>query len=404
MYKNKTIAVVVPAYNEEKLISKTINTIPNFVDRIIVIDDKSKDNTTNIVKSLQKNNDRLILIKHDKNKGVGKAIKTGYKKALDLEIDITAVMAGDAQMDPDQLSKLLDPIIEKRADYTKGNRLLSRDLKKMPKTRQRGNAVLTILTKVSSGYWNIMDPQNGYTAASKQVLETLVNEQIYLGYGYCNDILVKLNIYNFKVMDVVMPPKYGEEVSGIKLRKYVPKLSWLLLKQFFFRINKKYGGINFHPLLLFFYFGLLLFTSGVTLGAYLVYNRILIGEYSIGTVVLTSLLLTVGLQLLLFAMLFDEMSTKYYIIEKKIKNNKKGFLSRIIHDYWGINFHPLLLFFVGGMILFTSGLFMGGYVLFLRISGYLYSSGTIILVVLLITTGLQLLLFSMLFDYENNQE
>lgn len=174
MYKQNKIVVVVPAYNEEKLISKTVTTMPNFVDKIIVVDDKSKDNTVNIVESLQQNfSDRLILIKHELNRGVGGAIKTGYKKALDLKMDITAVMAGDAQMDPNQLTKLLNPIIEGKADYTKGNRLEYPERLNMPKIRRFGNSILTLLTKIASGYWKIIDPENCYTAISRRALKEM---------------------------------------------------------------------------------------------------------------------------------------------------------------------------------------------------------------------------------------
>ena len=162
MYKKKKIAVVIPAYNEEKLISKTITTIPKYVDKIVVIDDCSNDDTISNVTSLKKDlSDKLILIKHEKNLGVGEAIKTGYKKALELEIDITTVMAGDGQMNPDELYKLLDPIIDNKADYTKGNRLTHKEKIKMPRYRALGNGLLTFLTKIASGYWNIIDPQNG---------------------------------------------------------------------------------------------------------------------------------------------------------------------------------------------------------------------------------------------------
>ena len=162
MYKQHKIATVIPAYNEEELISKTIDEIPKYVDKIIVVDDNSQDNTSDILKSLQeKLTDKLILIKHEENVGVGGAIKTGYKKALDLEMDIATVMAGDAQMDPDELHKLIEPIIKDKADYTKGNRLTHKEKIKMPTIRAFGNGMLTFLTKIASGYWNVIDPQNG---------------------------------------------------------------------------------------------------------------------------------------------------------------------------------------------------------------------------------------------------
>jgi glycosyltransferase involved in cell wall biosynthesis len=174
MYKEWKIAVVVPAYNEAQLIAKTVTTIPDFIDIIIVVDDKSTDDTATIVKSLQRDcSERLILITHERNRGVGGAIKTGYEKALALDMDIIVVMGGDAQMDPDQLPKLLEPIIEGRVDYTKGNRLEQDENLEMPRIRRFGNGALTLLTKIASGYWGVIDPENGYTAISRRALKEM---------------------------------------------------------------------------------------------------------------------------------------------------------------------------------------------------------------------------------------
>ncbi|MCK4364589.1 MAG: glycosyltransferase family 2 protein [Thermoplasmatales archaeon] len=311
MYRKNKIAVIIPAYNEEKLISKTITTIPDFVDQIIVVDDNSNDNTFKLVRSLQKKySKKVFLIKHDKNLGVGGAIKTGYKKSLELKMDITVVMAGDAQMDPNEVNKLLDPIIEKKADYTKGNRLTHKDKMKMPKSRAFGNGMLTFLTKISSGYWNIIDPQNGYTAISKNALESIDIDGVYSGYGYPNDLLIKLNLARLKVADVEMPPIYGTEKSGIKVGRYSLRLTGLLIKGFFKRIWREYGGVNFHPLFLFYLIGLILFPLGLIFGVFVLYYRITTGDYSTGTVILTALFLIMGLQSLIFAMLFDMESNK----------------------------------------------------------------------------------------------
>jgi len=336
MYRDLKVGIAVPAYNEEKLIGKVIETMPEFVDLIVVVDDCSKDSTSEIAESyLKEMGARLVVIQHAKNTGVGGAVTTAYKYAYKHGMDVVAVMAGDAQMDPDQLTRLLDPIIENKADYTKGNRLLSRENNKLPQTRQKGNAILTILTKFASGYWDIIDPQNGYTAASNEVITTLVNEKIYPRYGYCNDILVKLNIHKFRVMDIVMPPVYGEEVSEIKLRSYTPKISILLTKLFFQRINRKYGGLNFHPLFLFYYLSLILLPIGILLGFYVLYFRIITGSYSIGTITLDALIPLLGLQLLLFAFLFDEMEGKN-LTRKSIQNKEKNlkFFKRMKNEHY----------------------------------------------------------------------
>ena len=307
MYKNKKVAVVVPTHNEEKLIEKMITTIPEYVDKIIVVDDASTDNSINIIKTLEKKfKNKVILIEHKKNKGVGGTIKTGYSKALDLDMEIAVVMAGDAQMDPDELPKLLDPIVDGKADYTKGNRLEHQEKLKMPKIRRFGNSMLTLLTKIASGYWKIIDPQNGYTAISKKALEEMEFDNIYDGYGCPNDILIELNIRNMKVMDIEMPPIYNEEKSGIKLRKYSFRLSWLLLKGFFRRINAKYGGLHFHPLWLFYIGGIILFLFGFIFSIYILYYKFFIGGgLSAGSVLLPVLCLIMGYLSILFAFLFD---------------------------------------------------------------------------------------------------
>src|SRR5208337_3220002 len=208
------IAVVVPAFNEEGFVAETLKGIPPYVHRIYAVDDGSTDHTWDVIRSIR--DTRILSIRHETNKGVGSAIVTGYKQALEDNMDIVAVMAGDNQMDPQQLPRLLMPIVESQADYTKGNRLISRDFRKgMSQWRAFGNFLLTMLTKIGSGYWHIMDPQNGYTAISRQALEALDLDSIYTYYGYCNDLLIKLNAYGIRALDVAMPSRYGNKRSKI---------------------------------------------------------------------------------------------------------------------------------------------------------------------------------------------
>jgi len=314
MYKNYTIGIVVPAYNEEKLIEETLSSIINSevdADKIYVLDDKSTDKTLEKIKKFKnkfKNNEKICIIAHEKNKGVGGAIISGYKKALEDHIDIAVVMAGDNQMDPLQLPRMLDPIIAGRADYTKGNRLLGREYRKgMSKWRFFGNAMLSFLTKIASGYWQVMDPQNGYTAISRDLLERISLDNVYPWYGYCNDLLVRLNALNAVVEDVVMPAMYGREASGIRYSTYIFKVSWLLLKDFLWRLKMKYVVFSFHPLVLFYFFGFLMTPIGVLLGLYIFHHKILEADLPVSTnlPLLAVFLLVMGIQFLLFAMLFD---------------------------------------------------------------------------------------------------
>ena len=310
MLENKTVAVVIPAHDEEKLIGATISGVPGFVDRIVVVDDRSKDGTAAAVEAL--NDPRVELIRHERNQGVGAAIVTGYKRARDEGIDVTAVMAGDNQMDPADLERLVVPVARGEVDYAKANRLFTGqawDL--IPRTRYLGNAVLSLLTKVASGYWHVADSQTGYTAISLEYLRLLDLDRIYKGYGMPNDMLVHLNIWNARVRDFPSRPIYNVgERSGIRLRKVVPRISWLLLKGFFFRMREKYVIRDFHPLVFFYFLGFLMTTLGLALGIVEVVLRLMGNAITTPTIVLVALLLISGSQFMLFAMWFDMESNK----------------------------------------------------------------------------------------------
>jgi len=307
MYRNKTIAVVVPAYNEEKLIGKVLQTIPPFVDHIVVVDDASRDRTGEVVKDRQKEDSRIIYIPHTKNEGVGGAITTGYKWARDKEIDISVVMAGDAQMDPKDLPQLLDPVVQGEVDFSKGNRLFTgKAWSVIPKARYLGNGILSFLTKIASGYWHVADSQSGYGAVTLEVLKTLDLDSIYKRYGMPNDFLVRLNVYHFRVRDVSVTPVYGiGERSGIKIYKVVFTLSFLLLKLFLWRLKEKYIIRDFHPLVLFYLMGFVLTPIGLIFGCYLLIYRIFVGSVAPTSALFATFFTISGLQSLLFAMWFD---------------------------------------------------------------------------------------------------
>ena len=306
MYKNKTIGVVVPAYNEERLIKSTLDGMPDEIDHIIVVDDCSQDNTAHIIDECAQADSRIVNIHHDINRGVGGAISTGYIWCRENNLDVAVVMAGDNQMDPTDLPALLDPVVEGRTDYSKGNRLVTGDAwKTIPRARYLGNAMLSFLTKIASGYWQVADSQTGYTAINKRALRLIPLEEIYPRYGMPNDLLVTLNIYNMRVMDVPVLPVYGEEVSGLKIRKVLFTLSLLLLKLFFKRMVQKYIIRDFHPLVLFYFLGISLLTLG-----FLLFVRTILVWMNVGDIPDISFLAFLfcgisGLQLTLFAMMFD---------------------------------------------------------------------------------------------------
>lgn len=246
MYKEHTVGVVVPAYNEEPFVYDVLATLPEFVDRIYAVDDASTDGTWDEIRRFadgrgESDDGRVVPIRHDENRGVGGAIKTGYRRALEDEVDVTTVMGADGQMDPDLLGSVLDPIVEGEADYAKGNRLLNEaDSADMPTFRLVGNTVLTYLTKISSGYWGIGDPQNGYTAISRSALEAVDVEEMYEFYGYCNDLLVKLNVAGMRVVDVPTPGIYADEESHISYSTYIPNVSGMLFRNFVWRVTARY--------------------------------------------------------------------------------------------------------------------------------------------------------------------
>jgi glycosyltransferase involved in cell wall biosynthesis len=306
----KRVAVVVPAHDEEKLIAETIRGVPYFVDRIFVVDDASRDGTVAAVREL--GDERVALIEHERNLGVGAAIVSGYKQALEERIDVTAVMAADAQMDPADLETLSRPVALGEVDYAKANRLFTGQAwEVIPRYRYLGNALLSLLTKIASGYWHVADSQSGYTAVSLEYLELLDLDRLYPRYGFPNDLLVHLNVWNARVRDFPSKPIYGVgERSGIRLRKVVPTISWLLFKAFWWRLWQKYVIRDFHPLVFFYVLGIFMSVLGLSLGIAEVVLRTMGNPITAATVVLVALLLIFGLQFTLFAMWFDMESNR----------------------------------------------------------------------------------------------
>ena len=310
MLDGKTVAVVIPAFDEEKLIGATVAGVPPFVDRILVVDDNSRDGTAAAVEAIA--DTRVELIRHERNQGLGAAIVTGYKRALAERIEVTAVMAADNQMDPADLETLVAPVARGEVDYAKANRLFTGQAWQLiPRYRYLGNAVLSLLTKIASGYWHVADSQTGYTAISLRYLDLLDLDRIYQRYGFPNDMLVHLNVWNARVRDFPSRPIYNVgERSGIRLRKVVPRISWLLVKGFFWRMREKYVIRDFHPLVFFYMLGFLMTAAGFLLGLVEAILRLRGNEITTPTIVLVALLLISGSQFTLFAMWFDMESNK----------------------------------------------------------------------------------------------
>jgi glycosyltransferase involved in cell wall biosynthesis len=310
MFEGKRVGVVVPAYDEEALIGATLGAIPSLVDRIIVVDDGSADGTAE--RALGLGDSRVEVLSHERRSGVGAATLTGYRRALAEGLDVVVVMNGDNQMDPEDLPSLVEPVARGQLDYSKANRLSTGQAWQLiPKTRFLGNAVLSMLTKIASGYWHVADSQSGYTAVSRSMLERLDLDHIYTNYGFPNDMLVHLNVWNARVRDFPSRPIYGVgERSNMRYRHVVPRIAWLLVRGFFWRLWEKYVKRDFHPLVFFYVMGIIATVVGVGLGFVVVGFRIAGDSIPIATVVLVALLVISGLQFTLFAMWFDMESNK----------------------------------------------------------------------------------------------
>jgi glycosyltransferase involved in cell wall biosynthesis len=310
VFDGKRVGVVVPAYDEEALIGATLGGIPTLVDRIIVVDDGSTDRTAE--RAVEGGDPRVEVLSHERRSGVGAATLTGYRRALDDGLDVVVVMNGDNQMDPEDLPKLIAPVARGELDYAKANRLASGQAWALiPRTRFFGNAVLSMLTKIASGYWHVADSQSGYTVVSRDMLERLDLDRIYTNYGFPNDMLVHLNVWNARVRDFPSRPIYGVgERSNMRYRHVVPRIAWLLVRGFFWRLWEKYVKRDFHPLVFFYVMGFIATVAGVLLGLVVVGYRIAGYSIPIATVVLVALLVISGLQFTLFAMWFDMESNK----------------------------------------------------------------------------------------------
>lgn len=285
------MGVVVTAYNEAGLVGRVIETMPSFVDRVYAIDDGSTDGTWNEI--LEHADDvevegvetppterpvsvpttgegvvtdgsgyatqlpHVLGIKHARNRGYGATVKTGYRHAHSDGMQVVAVMNGDGQMAPAELHRILDPVVDGRADYAKGDRLRTRESRAgMSRVRFFGNTVLTVMTKFSSGYWKTNDSQNGYTAISLETLERIPYESLYEDYGFLNDTLTTLNVHGMRVANVPHRAVYGEERSGIRMRRFIPRVSVLLARNFVRRLKTRYLVLDFHPAVLCYLFGI----------------------------------------------------------------------------------------------------------------------------------------------------
>jgi len=314
MYRNKKIALVVVAYNEQRLIIPTLSKVPALFDRVFVVDDGSKDATPQLVTDRQQQDTRIQLIQHPSNKGVGAALITGYYAERAERCDITVVIGGDDQMPLEQVERLLNPIVDGAADYVKGNRFLEETnaIESMPRIRLVGNTIISLLTKIASGYYRIFDVVDGYTAISLAAIEKINWAQAWTGYGYPMDFLVRMNAYGLRVLDVPRRAIYlpGERQSQIKGWKYLLRVSPMLFRDFLWRLKFRYVYRDFHPLVFLYFGGALSFLIGLGIGIWIVSSKITGMIPSAATSILCALFVTIGIQSIFFAMLFEMLEER----------------------------------------------------------------------------------------------
>jgi len=298
----------VPAYNEAPHVGGVVTTMPEYVDGIVVVDDCSSDGTSEA--ALAPNDPRVTLIRHDPNQGLGASLIDAHKKALELGGDIMVVMAGDGQMDPAYLPDLLRPILEEGYDFTKGNRFFDAgSWEGMPRHRIFGNIVLTFLTKLATGYWDMFDPQNGYTAITRHASERVDWDRVARDYSFENDVLARLGVLRARVKDVDIPAVYGEEISDISLPKVIPTLLRTLRRAFWRRFWLLYVVRSFSPVALFALSSSALLVWTLLLGGWVVAQRVAGVSPTTATVMLVVLPFLMGFEMMLAAFVLDIMNT-----------------------------------------------------------------------------------------------
>jgi glycosyltransferase involved in cell wall biosynthesis len=305
MYQNRSIAVVVPAYREETRIGNVIRELPAWIDFIVVVDDASGDGTYAAIMGIP--DARITALKHEENQGVGGATITGFQKACELGADIVVKMDGDGQMDPAGLPAMLEPIVLREADFTKGNRFLhTRELTRMPLVRRIGNVGLSFMAKIASGYWSNFDPTNGYLAMHRTVWSMLDHARLKRRFFFENSLLLELGLSRAVARDVYMPARYGDKVSHLSERQVLVEFPSLLLRGFLRRVMLQYLVRDFSAVSLFLFSGTVASAFGLVWGLLQWWHYATLGVATpTGTVMIAVLPLVLGLQLLLQALVMD---------------------------------------------------------------------------------------------------
>jgi glycosyltransferase involved in cell wall biosynthesis len=304
---NYNTAIVIPAYRVERNIESVLRGLPNFIRHIIVVDDASPDSSSEIVLRAAQTDGRIMLLRHEKNQGVGGAMLTGFRKALELGAQVIVKLDGDGQMDPAHIPALVTPLIAGRADYVKGNRFRDfHSLQQMPLVRRVGNLGLSFLTKAATGYWNIFDPTNGFFAVRAEVLAQLPFDEIDRRYYFETSMLSHLYLLDAYVMDVPIPARYRDEVSSMSIQRVLFEFPLKLTRTLIRRIILRYFIFDFSMMSIYLLVGIPLLIFGLVFGIikWIQYYELGIPAPT-GTVILPTLSVILAIQILLSAIEID---------------------------------------------------------------------------------------------------
>ena len=308
MYRKLETAVVIPCYNEEKMITQTIKKIPEYIDHIIAVNDASTDDTIGVLNKLKKQYNKLIVVDNKVNQGVGGALIAGYDYAIkNTKATAIGIVAGDDQFDSSYLKAMLDDFIDQSADYVKASRFFHREaFKTMPKYRQFGNIFISLLTKFSTGYYSITDITNGCGWLRREIIKKVDFSIVEKRYDYETSMLTALSIANAKVIDHAVPAHYGDEKSTIKLIPTAWRNLKAVWKGFWRRIYYKYVLYGFHPVALFLFTGMFFLIISLLLAIFLLYVKLFAHQSpTAGSVMLAVLPFILGIQLTLTALTID---------------------------------------------------------------------------------------------------
>ena len=307
------IATVIPAYRVERDIESVLRGLPAYIKHIIVVDDASPDSTSDLVTAAAKKDERITLIKHTQNLGVGGAMISGFRKALELDAQIVIKLDGDGQMDPTHIPALVTPLIQGKADYVKGNRFRDfQSLQQMPFIRRIGNLGLSFLTKAATGYWNIFDPTNGFFAIRAEMLAQLPLDKTDPGYYFETSMLSHLYLLDAFILDIPIPARYRGETSSMSIRRVLIEFPIKLARTLMRRIILKYFIFDFSMTSVYLLTGIPLLLFGLIFGItkWIQYASLGIPAPT-GTVILPTLSVILAIQILLSAIEIDLNSTPH---------------------------------------------------------------------------------------------